>query len=83
MHYTLNPHIALRSWWRTPFAYYIKGVRDAQRLTKEEFEFLSLCDGKNELEDGELAKTLVFSMKLIIVMEYLSNRKQENKNGSY
>lgn len=58
MHYTLNPHIALRSWWRTPFAYYIKGVRDAQRLTKEEFEFLSLCDGQNELEDGELAKTL-------------------------
>ena len=33
-------------------------MRDAQRLTKEEFEFLSLCDGQNELEDGELAKTL-------------------------
>ena len=58
MYYILNPHIALRSWWRTPFAYYIKGVRDAQRLTKEEFEFLSLCDGQNELEDGEFAKTL-------------------------
>lgn len=59
MYYILNPNIGLRSWWRTPYAYYIKGVRDAKRLTKEEFEFLSLCDGKTELEETVLAKSLL------------------------
>ena len=54
MNYILNPNIALRSWWRVPYAYYIKGVRDAQRLTKEEFELLSLCDGQTDIEDSEL-----------------------------
>ena len=59
MKYILNENLALRSWWRVPYAYYIKGVRDAQRLTKEEFAFLSLCDGHTELEDRALADSLV------------------------
>ena len=59
MTYILCKNIALRSWWRVPYAYYIKGVRDAQRLTKEEFAFLSLCDGHTELEDRALAECLV------------------------
>lgn len=46
MHYILNPNIALRSWQLVPYAYYIKGERNAIGLKKEEFEFLSSCDGK-------------------------------------
>ena len=49
MRYLLNPHIALRSWKLVPYAYYIKGERNAQGLKKEEFEFLCACDGKTEL----------------------------------
>ena len=35
MTYILNKNIALRSWWRVPYAYYRKGVRDAQDSTYE------------------------------------------------
>ena len=59
MTFILNKNIALRSWWRAPYAYYKKGVRDAQRLTKEEFELLALCDGRTDLEDSELLSQLV------------------------
>ena len=59
MYYLLNPHFGLRSWWRAPYAYYIKGHRDPQRLTKEEYEFLCRCDGQTELEDGPLAQSLL------------------------
>lgn len=59
MKYILNKNIALRSWWRAPYAYYIKGECEAQRLSKEEFELLSLCDGHTDIADGELVKDLV------------------------
>lgn len=50
--YILNPNIALRSWRLVPYAYYIKGARNARGLKKEEFEFLLKCDGKTEFEEG-------------------------------
>lgn len=57
MRYILTPDIALRSWRLVPYAYYIKGVRDAKGLNKAEFEFLLKCDGKAELdENSELVK---------------------------
>ena len=59
MSYILNDKIMLRSWWRVPYAYYIKGVRNAQKLTKEEFELLSRCDGHSEVEDSELLTSLL------------------------
>lgn len=59
MLYILNHDIALRSWWLVPFAYYRKGLRDAAKLTKEEFDFLTLCDGKQELPENELSKQLM------------------------
>ncbi len=59
MYYIINPQIGIRSWWRTPYAYYIKGVRNAERLTKDEFEFLYLCDGKTPLEKNELSESLI------------------------
>lgn len=59
MRYILNPNIALRSWQLVPYAYYIKGERNARGLKKEEFEFLLSCDGKTELlssKESPLAK---------------------------
>jgi len=50
--YILNPNIALRSWRLVPYAYYIKGIRDARGLKKDEFELLLKCDGKTELDDN-------------------------------
>ncbi|MDD7166049.1 MAG: hypothetical protein PUI31_05190 [Clostridia bacterium] len=62
MRYVLNPYIALRSWLLVPYAYYIRGERNAQGLKKEEFEFLSACDGKTELpheSESPLARDLL------------------------
>lgn len=59
MYCILNNYVGLRSWWRAPYAYYIKGVRDAKRLTKEEYELLCLCDGSTELEDSPLLQNLI------------------------
>lgn len=50
--YILNPNIALRSWRRVPYAYYMKGARNAGGLKKDEFEFLLQCDGKTEIEEN-------------------------------
>lgn len=59
MYYILNPNVGLRSWWLVPYAYYIKGNRNAIGLKKEEFELLSLCDGKHDLEETPLLKRFV------------------------
>lgn len=59
MSYILNEMIALRSWWRVPYACYVKGVQNAQKLTKEEFELMSRCDGCSEIEDSELLRSLL------------------------
>lgn len=64
MNYILNPNIALRSWWRAPYAYYVKGQASAQKLTKDEFELLSLCDGQTDINDSELLQKLV-NMRII------------------
>ena len=58
MSYILNEMIALRSWWRVPYAYYVKGVCTAQKLTKEEFELLRCCDGQSENEKTESIQVL-------------------------
>ena len=62
MRYILNPNIALRSWRLVPYAYYIKGERNAAGLKKEEFEFLSACDGKTDLpteNESTLSRELI------------------------
>ena len=53
MRYILNPNIALRSWQLVPYAFYVKGERNAGGLKKEEFDFLSACDGKTEFPNEE------------------------------
>ena len=59
MSYILNEMIALRSWWRVPYAFYVKNVRNAQKLTKEEFDLLLRCDGNSEIEDSDLLRSLL------------------------
>ena len=54
--YILNPGIALRSWALVPYAYYIRGKRNAWGLKKEEFEFLSACDGMTELPSVDISQ---------------------------
>ena len=54
--YILNPGIALRSWALVPYAYYIRGKRNARGLKKEEFEFLSACDGMTELPSVDISQ---------------------------
>ena len=53
MRYLLNEDIALRSFIGVPHCYYKKRIVKAQNLTREEFDFLLLCDGEHELSDME------------------------------
>ena len=59
MYCILNKKIALRSWVRSPYAYYVKGIRNAQRLKKEEYELLKLCDAEHDIENSELIRQLI------------------------
>lgn len=58
MYYILNPNIALRSFWRVPFAYYVKHQETPRSLNRDEFEFLLQCDAQHELPEHELSKSL-------------------------
>lgn len=58
MYCTLTPGIALRSWQLVPYAFYRKGQQNAQGLTKEEYELLSLCDGRHDVEESRLLSSL-------------------------
>ena len=59
MYYILNKNIGLRSWWRVPTAYYRKGERNAQKLTKEEYELLCQCDANTQIEESALLMSLL------------------------
>ena len=59
MKYILAPNIALRSWHRVPYAYYVKGGNFAMGLTKEEFELLLQCNGKKDLPESGLLTDLL------------------------
>ena len=78
MYYILNKNIALRSWWRVPYAYYRKGVRDAQRLEKEEFELLSLFDRHTYVTEGDLSEN-----ELMSVSGDCCNHSSEEEDDNY
>ena len=59
MTYILSSNIALRSWRLVPYAYYIKGFRNARGLKKEEYELLRRLDGNRETEDSALLQSLL------------------------
>ena len=58
MRYVLNKNVALRSWKLVPYAYYVRGHQYAQKLSREQFELLSRCDGEHELENTGLLVAL-------------------------
>ena len=62
MRYLLNEAFALRSFIGVPYCYYQKGFIHAQKLTKEEFDYLLLCDGAHELADGPFPSERVKNM---------------------
>lgn len=59
MRYILSDSVALRSWRLVPYAYYIKGLRNAKGLRSDEYEILSRCDGQQEIEDSACLQSLV------------------------
>lgn len=59
MYCILDESIALRSWERTPYAFYIKRQRDAKRLTRDEYELLRRCDGEQDIPESELLRELI------------------------
>lgn len=58
MYCILHPDAALRSWRLVPWAYYRRGVRNARKLTAEEFALLCLCDGAHDLPDSPTLRGL-------------------------
>lgn len=58
MYWKLTPDVALRSWRLVPYAYYRRGSGVAGKLTQEEFELLSACDGEQHLQDAPLLREL-------------------------
>ena len=74
MYYILNKNIALRSWWLVPYAYYVKGNRNAIGLKKEEFEILSLCDGSHDIENSPMLERFIM-MGLVKPLKYEQEEK--------
>lgn len=58
MYYILNENIGLRSYKRVPFCIVFKGVRHPRAVNRDEYQYLSLCDGLNDIEDNDIIKTL-------------------------
>ena len=54
MRCVLNEKVALRSWKLVPYAYYVRGYQYAQKLSREQFELLSQCDGRREMDKTPL-----------------------------
>ena len=59
MKYVLSNRIALRSWRLVPYAYYVKGFRNALGLSQNEYELLKRCDGTEEIPDSPLLRDLI------------------------
>lgn len=82
MYYKLQEKIALRSWKLVPYAYYVYGIREAQRLTMEQFGLLSLCDGAHELPESPMLQDLLRA-GMIRVCEKQENLSDWQKPRSY
>ena len=59
MKYILSEQVALRSWHLVPYAYYIKGGRNAKGLKPDEYELLCRCDGTQEIADSPLLQEMI------------------------
>ena len=59
MFYRLKNRIALRKWKYVDRAIYVRGLENAQSVSKEDFALLLLCDGKHDIEDNPRLATLL------------------------
>ena len=59
MFYRLRDRIALRKWRYVDRAIYVRGLENAQSVSKEDFALLLLCDGKHDIEDNPRLATLL------------------------
>lgn len=59
MKYILSDSIALRSWQGAPRAYYEKNQKFAKGLNRDEFLMLLRCNGKTELEEDDVLRSLL------------------------
>ena len=57
--YVLN-NISLRSWWLVPYAFVQDGSDIMHHLSEEQFSLLKRCDGKTEIEDSEILRSLLY-----------------------
>lgn len=67
--YILNKNIALRSWRLVPYAYYVRGIRNAMGLKAEEYDFLSKCDGVHEFDDDDAYAAVFLRLNMIHVSD--------------
>ena len=58
MYYRINDTVALRAWKDIACAYYAKGSVFATPLSKKEFLALLLCDGRTDLGESEVLRSL-------------------------
>ena len=59
MYYRVKDNIGLRKWQKVDRAYYIKGVDNAQGLTKEEWDYVLLCDCNHDIEPNDIINKLL------------------------
>lgn len=58
MYYILNENIGLRSYKRVPFSVVIKGLRTPIIVSRDDYLYLSLCNGLNDIEENDDIKRL-------------------------
>lgn len=61
MYYRVKDNVALRKWRYVDRAIYVKGVENALRISKEEFELLLKCDGQQDIKDDPYLANLLSS----------------------
>lgn len=60
----LNSDICIRSFWLIPYCYFRYNDEKPYLLSKEEFNLLLLCDGKNDLKVNNLLRDLIFKKRV-------------------
>jgi len=82
MYFKIPSYIALRSWPKVPYAYYVKYDPYAHALSKSEFETMLLCDGEHEVDlDATVAGLLL--KKLIVSCEKGDHPTEWSRHKAY
>lgn len=60
----LNKNIALRGYWRIPYAIYNYQINNLIGINEDEFNILIQCDGKHNIKYNDLLGKLIFDKKI-------------------